>query len=81
MHDRDQGTAGAEVFNQPIATAVNDATRLTLNHENVESSLGYVAPSADKPFKAFKATNSWTTVADIPAEWKTKFEFIFGVTL
>lgn len=81
MHDRDQGTAGAEVFNQPISTAVNDATRLTLNHENVESSLGYMAPSADKPFKAFTVTNAWTTVADIPAEWKTKFEFIFGVTL
>jgi predicted ATP-dependent endonuclease of OLD family len=81
MHDRDQGTAGAEVFNQPISTAVNDATRLTLNHENVESSLGYVAPSTDKPFKAFTITNAWTSVADIPAEWKTKFEFMFGVTL
>lgn len=81
MHDRDQGTAGAEVFNQPISNAVNDATRLTLNHENVESSLGYVSPSTDKPFKAFTITNAWTSVADIPAEWKTKFEFIFGVTL
>lgn len=81
MHDRDQGTAGAEVFNQPISNAVNDATRLTLNHENVESSLGYVAPSTDKPFKAFTITNAWTSVADIPVEWKTKFEFMFGVTL
>lgn len=81
MHDRDQGTAGAEVFNQPISTAVGDPTRLTLNHENVENTLGYVAPSADKPFKAFTVTNAWTTVDDIPAEWKVKFEFIFGVTL
>lgn len=81
MHDRDQGIAGAEVFNQPISNAINDATRLTLNHENIENSLGYVAPSADKPFKAFSVTNAWTTVADIPVEWKTKFEFIFGVKL
>lgn len=81
MHDRDQGIAGAEVFNQPISNAINDATRLTLNHENVENSLGYAATSADKPFKAFTVTNAWTTVADIPIEWKTKFEFIFGVTL
>lgn len=81
MHDRDQGTAGAEVFNQPISNAINDATRLTLNHENVESSLGYIAPSTDKPFKAFTVTNTWTSVADIPAEWKTKFQFIFGVPL
>lgn len=81
MHDRDQGTAGAEVFNQPISDAINDSTRLTLNQENVENTLGYVAPSADKPFKAFIVTNQWTTVADIPPAWKTKFEFIFGVTL
>lgn len=81
MHDRDQGTAGAEVFNAPISVAVNDLTRLTLNHENVEDTLGYVAPSADKPFKAFSVTNAWTTIADIPDEWKAKFEFIFGVTL
>ena len=81
IHDRDQGTAGAEVFNAPIAAAINDTTRLTLNHENIENTLGYTAPSADKPFKAFTVTNAWTTVADIPTEWKTKFEFIFGVTL
>lgn len=81
MHDRDQGTSGAEVFNLPILTAINDTTRLILNHENVEDTLGYSAPSTDKPFKAFQVTNAWTTVADIPAEWKTKFEFIFGVTL
>lgn len=81
MHDRDQGVAGAVVFNQPIADAVNDNTRLTLNYENVEDSLGYVAPASDKPFRAFLHTNTWTTVADIPEEWKLKFEFIFGVTL
>lgn len=81
MHDRDQGKAGAEVFNQPISAAVNDATRLILNHENIESSLGYMAPSTDKPFKAFTVTNAWTSIADIPAEWKNKFEFIFGTTL
>jgi putative ATP-dependent endonuclease of OLD family len=81
MHDRDQGTAGAEIFNSPISNAVNDLTRLTLNHENVEDTLGYIAPSVDKPFKAFSVTNAWANTADIPDEWKTKFEFIFGVTL
>jgi putative ATP-dependent endonuclease of the OLD family len=81
MHDRDQGTAGAEVFNAPIATALNGGTRLTLNHENIENTLGYIAPSTDRPFSAFTLTNTWTTVEDIPIEWKTKFEFIFGVTI
>ena len=81
MHDRDQGIAGAVVFNQPIANAVNDNTRLILNHENVEDCLGYAAPASDKPFQAFLRTSQWNTVADIPVEWKRKFEFIFGVIL
>ena len=81
MHDRDQGNTGAVVFNQPIADAVNDDARLILNHENVEDSLGYGAPTSDKPFKAFLHTSQWANISDIPAEWKRKFEFIFGVTL
>jgi predicted ATP-dependent endonuclease of OLD family len=81
MHDRDQGTAGAEIFNNPIADAVNDPTRLTLNHENVEDTLGYKAPSSDKPYIAYSLTDSWSSVADIPAAWKSKFEFIFGVEI
>lgn len=81
MHDRDEGVAGAVVFNQPIADAVNDHARLTLNQENVEDSLGYIAPTSDKPFKAYLHTSQWVNVTDIPAVWKQKFEFIFGVTL
>jgi hypothetical protein len=81
MHDRDQGVAGAVVFNQPIKDAVNDDTRLILNCENVEDSLGYVAPARDKPFQAFLHTSQWTTVGDIPIEWKSNFESIFGVIL
>ncbi|HEY6162752.1 MAG TPA: AAA family ATPase [Bacteroidia bacterium] len=81
LHDRDQGIIGAEVFNQPIAAAVSDSTRLILNHENVETSLGYTAPTADKPFKAFTVSHAWESVADIPEQWKSKFEFLFGVNL
>jgi len=81
MHDRDQGVAGAVVFNQPIADAVNDAARVIMNQENVEDSLGYTAPASDKPFKAFIHTSEWTSIADIPTLWKDKFEFIFGITL
>jgi hypothetical protein len=81
MHDRDQGTPGAEVFNLPISNAVNDSTRIMLNYENIENTLGYVAPSSDKPFRVFTETNNWQTVDDMPDEWKLKFEFIFGVTL
>jgi len=81
MHDRDEGTAGAEKFNQPIANAVNDTTRIFLNLENVEDSLGYSAPATDKPFQAFIHTNTWASVSDIPQAWKDNFESIFGVKI
>jgi hypothetical protein len=81
MHDRDKGTPGAEVFNKPISDTINDTFRLTVNEENVEDTLGYKAPSADKPFIAFENTSKWTNVSDIPKTWKEKFEFIFGVNL
>ena len=81
MHDRDKGTPGAEVFNKPISDTIKDTSRLTLNEENIEDTLGYKAPSADKPFIAYENTSKWTKVSDIPTTWKEKFEFIFGVNL
>lgn len=59
IHDRDQGTAGAEVFNQPIADAVGDNEKVTMLHECVEDLIGYPAPSSEKPFKAYKETLNW----------------------
>lgn len=59
IHDRDLGTAGAEIFNQPIADAVGDRERVTMLHECVEDLIGYPAPTAEKPFKAYKETLNW----------------------
>lgn len=59
IHDRDQGTAGAEVFNQPIADAVGDNEKVTMLHECVEDLIGYPAPNSEKPFKAYKETLNW----------------------
>ena len=59
IHDRDKGTAGAEVFNQPIADAVGDNEKVTMLHECVEDLIGYPAPSSEKPFKAYKETLNW----------------------
>lgn len=59
IHDRDQGTAGAEVFNQPIADAVGNNEKVTILHECVEDLIGYPAPSSEKPFKAYKETLKW----------------------
>ena len=59
IHDRDQGTVGAEVFNQPIADAVGEPDQVIMLRECVEDLLGYAAPSSEKPFKAYKKTLEW----------------------
>lgn len=59
IHDRDLGTAGAEVFNQPIADAVGDQHKVIMLHECVEDLMGYPAPNSEKPFKAYKQSLSW----------------------
>lgn len=59
IHDRDQGTVGAEVFNQPIADAVGEPDQVIMLHECVEDLLGYAAPTSEKPFKAYKKTLEW----------------------
>ncbi|WP_367253464.1 ATP-dependent endonuclease [Pseudomonas sp. stari2] len=59
IHDRDQGTAGAEVFNKPIADAVAEVDNLEVIHECMEDLLGYAAPSSEKPFKAYLHTLQW----------------------
>ena len=59
IHDRDQGTAGAEVFNQPIQNAVGSPDKVMMLHECVEDLLGYPAPSSEKPFNAYKKTLEW----------------------
>jgi putative ATP-dependent endonuclease of OLD family len=81
MHDRDQGVAGSEVFNNPISEAVDDDSRLVVLEECVENALGYPVPSYDKPFKAFKYSNSWNSIADIPTVWKIVCNKLFEINL
>lgn len=59
IHDRDGGTAGAEVFNGPIAAAVGEADKVIMLEECVEDLLGYPAPGSEKPFKAYQETQRW----------------------
>lgn len=59
IHDRDQGTEGAVVFNKPIADAVGSVDKVLMLHECVEDLLGYPAPSSEKPFNAYKRTLEW----------------------
>lgn len=59
IHDRDAGTAGAEIFNTPIADAVGDINKVIMLEECVEDLLGYPAPGSEKPFKAYIETLNW----------------------
>lgn len=71
IHDRDKGTEGAEVFNQPIADAVGDVNKVIQLNECLEDELGIPVPTADKPFKAYKHTLDWPESWDgVPARIK-----------
>jgi hypothetical protein len=69
IHDRDQGTAGAEVFNQPIADAVGDPARVVQLHECLEHVLGY-QPTTDKPYRAFEAASAREEWDAVPERWR-----------
>jgi len=78
VHDRDQGTPGAEVFNAPIVQALGENGRVILMKENVEDEIGYKADS-EKPLKAFLQTKLWGHKwDDIPENWRLKMKEIFG---
>lgn len=79
VHDRDQGVAGAEKFNKPIAEALNERGKLVVMHEYVEQEIGYPPPSSEKPYMAFLETQKWgDTWEGIPEQWKSKIRDIFG---
>jgi putative ATP-dependent endonuclease of the OLD family len=78
VHDRDLGVAGAEVFNQPIANAAGANGKVIQMHECVEDVLGYPAPTAEKPFRAFQQTATWAgDWVNVPEPWKAKIRTIF----
>lgn len=79
IHDKDTGTAGAEVFNQPILELVGEDRIFPL--ENcIEDILGYPAPTSEKPFRAYRyIISNWgeTWAECTSGEWKTLVERIF----
>lgn len=67
IHDRDSGCKNAEKFNKPIANVVGDPNKVVMLEECMEDILGYKAPSSEKPFKAYKHTQTWgDTWNDVP---------------
>lgn len=78
VHDRDQGTPGAERMNQPILDAVGDASKRLMMQECIEDELGYQDPGHDKPFTAYEHVKDWATWDDVPDNWKNKMRTIFA---
>lgn len=80
MHDKDTGTAGAEVFNQPILDVVADNAKVYSLENCIEDILGYDAPSSEKPYKAYKyIKNNWTDITRISDRWMNIFKDIFEI--
>ncbi|MHB8128915.1 MAG: ATP-dependent nuclease [Mobilitalea sp.] len=81
MHDQDSGTAGAEIFNQPILNAVGNPEKVYALTNCIEDVLGYPAPTSEKPYKAYKyIKDNWTDVNHIPERWLNIFNDIFNIT-
>ena len=79
IHDRDKGVEGAEKFNEPIQKAVGDEKKLVVLEECVEDFLGYPAPSAEKPFKAYKQTQEWGENWDgVPKQLKELLRHVYS---
>lgn len=62
IHDRDQGVPHAEVFNQPIAEALESEVNRIMLVECIENTLGYEAPSYDTPFIWYTFTTEWNSM-------------------
>lgn len=78
IHDGDFGTAGAEKFNEPIQQALGNDEHLVVLQNCIEDVLGYPAPTANKPFAAYKyIQNSWTDWNSVPETWRSYIEKIF----
>lgn len=74
MHDRDGDTPGAVVMNDPILAECGQTRRIMLE-ECIEDILGYIPPSSEKPFKAYKhiQTNWSAEFSDLPEQWRDIF--------
>jgi putative ATP-dependent endonuclease of OLD family len=78
IHDKDTGKEHAEVFNPLILAALQgDESKRCMLVDCVEDVLGYIAPSKEKPYKAFSFSEEWKTYQDMPAQWRSVVEQVF----
>lgn len=77
MHDKDTGVVRAEDVNPRILEAIGSEDNRVMLVDCMENVLGYKAPSHDKPYTAFVMTENWTTLSDLPVQWKSVVHTIF----
>ena len=79
MHDKDEKTPGAVIFNEPIRKILNNDNHLFVLENCIEDVLGYPAPSSDKPYRAYcYIKENWNSWSDISSKWKSIVESIFN---
>lgn len=79
IHDRDEGTEGADRVNELILEALGSEKHRKMLHECIEDVLGYAPPSKDKPARGYQETLRWgNNWEDIPVSWRTIAEEIFS---
>lgn len=80
MHDLDSETPGAVVMNEPIRRALDDDNKLIRLDNCIEDTLGYPAPTKDKPYTAYKfIQNTWKgDYNNINGDWKDIVENLFS---
>ncbi|WP_410514009.1 AAA family ATPase [Paenibacillus sp. BR2-3] len=79
IHDKDEGVIRAEIFNEPILTAIGEEDNRIMLTNCIEDILGYEAPSNEKPYNAYRyiAENwneSWESVS---SQWRLIVESVF----
>lgn len=79
MHDKDEQTQGASVFNEPIRKELDDDSHLFILENCIEDVLGYKAPSSNKPYMAYKfikeTCTDWSALSE---QWKKIMQDIFN---
>lgn len=79
IHDGDYGTAGAEIFNEPIMLALNDNSHLVVLDKCIEDVLNYPVTFSDKPLRAYSfISENWHQWSDISERWRDCIEKIFN---
>lgn len=79
VHDKDEEVPNAEKYNEPILQALEGKGRRIFMENNIEEELGYSAPSANKPFSAYKKLEEYGSFwNDLPVRWRNKMKEIFN---